>query len=84
MGALMSYGPWLIAGAILGAGWMIASAIDRLTKLGERMLARFCDFAFTADDRSDSRAIADTSQLRWLVRAAEFQRSGKWDHPSGS
>jgi hypothetical protein len=76
---------WVIGVAIIGAGGIIGMAVERLrvdlVKQGDLLRARFCDFAFESED-ADSRRIAVTSQLRWLVRAAQMQHTGKWDHPA--
>jgi hypothetical protein len=76
---------FLIAGAIVSAGWMIATAIRQLRSVflheSQRMIDRFCDFAFEPGPgakNDQTRAIAEASQLRWIVRTIKFHRTGDW------
>jgi hypothetical protein len=76
---------FLIAGAIVSAGWMIATAIRQLRSVflheSQRMIDRFCDFAFEPGpgaQNDETRAIAEASQLRWIVRTIKFHRTGDW------
>ena len=75
----------LIAGAIVSAGWMIATEIRQLRSVvlheSQRMIDRFCDFAFepgSGAQNDQTRAIAEASQLRWIVRTNKFHRTGDW------
>jgi hypothetical protein len=73
---------FLVAGAIVSAGWMIATAIRQLRSTflheSQRMIDRFCDFAFEPRPDDQTRAIAEASQLRWIVRTIKFHRTGDW------
>jgi hypothetical protein len=73
---------FLNAGAIVSAGWMIAIAIRQLRLVflheSQRMIDRFCDFAFEPGPgakNDKTRAIAEASQLRWIARTIKFHRT---------
>jgi hypothetical protein len=75
---------WLVAIAIVLAGWLVSQSLKGVQRELERLNLRFWHFAFEPDNDDPERGLGQKSQLRWIARTIRFHRSGEWskgDYP---